>query len=201
MNEEEMELIIQKVQEQKRKSLDKRVVELENWKKKADSEIKVLRKDKMDLNNKIKELEEVIENTEEKTKQITETLFTHGKQKRELEKHIHRLVYKTIGRNTLRDDLFHGYLTANCKKHLNESLDVSKFDWIEVKDLDIAKRLSTKFLTSVTIHSLMQRNANNLFDKMNNSKKDNSKLNAENARKYELLEKLIEEVGGDVNAI
>jgi chromosome segregation ATPase len=201
MNDEEMELIIQKAQEYKRKSLDKRVAELENWRKQAKSEIEVLRKDKVSLTEKVKELEDVIEVTKEETNQITKTLFTHGTQKRELENHIHRLVYKEIGEDSLRDELFHGCLTASCKKHINKSLNVSQFNWIEVKDLNVAKRLSSKFLDSVTIHSLMQKSATDLFEKMNNSKKDNSKSNGKNARRYELLEKLLEEVGGNIYAI
>ena len=75
--------------------------------------------------------------------------------------------------------------------------------WIEIKDVDDAKRLSVKFLNKVTMHSLMRKYANKLNKEDEESKMDNKKesLSLGKARKYELLELLIDEIGGDINEI
>lgn len=78
---------------------------------------------------------------------------------------------------------------------------MSSFNWIEVEDVDNAKKIAIKFLNKATIHSLMRKEANRLDEQYKKSKTDNKKSTVGMARKFELLELLIDEVGGDVNEI
>ena len=113
---------------------------------------------------------------QESTNKVTDTSLTHGKEKRELDRYISSLVYKTTIKDSIRDELFHGYLTSSCKKSICESLNVGAMQWIEVKDLDMAKKLSVKFLNKVTVHSLMRKYADKLNKEYEKSKMDNKNI-------------------------
>jgi chromosome segregation ATPase len=203
MSPEEIVEWEEKARSYKQKSLDRRVAELENWKKQATTEIKCLAEENNELKEKNEKFEEQLEVMQESTNKVTDTLLTHGKEKRELDKYISSLVYKELHKDSLKDELFHGHLTSCCKTSICESLNVGAMQWIEVKDLDIAKKLSVKFLNKVTIHSLMRKYADKLNKDYERSKMDNKKesLSLGKARKYELLELLLEEIGGDLYEI
>ena len=192
-----------KAKNYKQKSLDRRVAELENWRTQATSEIKYLVNENKELKDKNEKFEIQLGIMQISTDKVTETLLTHGKEKRELDKHVSYLVYKETTKDSIRDELFHGYLTSCCKKSVCESLNVGAMQWIEVKDLDMAKKLSVKFLNKVTIHNLMRKYADKLNKEYEKSKMDNKKesLSLGRARKFELLELLIDEVGGDLYEI
>jgi hypothetical protein len=229
-DETQLTELIEKANQKKRKSLDRRVAELENWKKQIGVEIKILRNDNTELkgkydnlknkNKKLTEQYTELENDNKELKQehsdltknfndlkddttkVTDTLIIHGTERRELEKYIHSLVYKEIGKDTLRDQLFHGLLTSKCKHHLSDSLTVASFNWIYVKDVAVAKTLSMKYLNKTTIHNLMQEKAIKIqkdFDKLDKSK--NKKLTDKQIKQKNILELLIEECEGDVYEI
>ncbi|WP_346938140.1 hypothetical protein [uncultured Clostridium sp.] len=160
----------------------------------------------LDDNKNIKEdnekLKIVVDEMSKETNKVTKTLLTHGSEKRKLENSIHNLIYRELKKDSLRDELFHGFLSKSCKYHINKSLGVSAFQWIEIDDISIVETLIMKFLNKTNIHSLMRKETSRLKVVSENSKKENKKKISEgNARKFELLEKLLEDVGGDTYAI
>lgn len=191
--------IEEKTREHKHKSLERRVVELENWKRQAKSEINILIESKNELMEFNKKLLEDVESMRVKTSQVTDTLLTHGMEKRKLENVIHKLVYNEIKKDSLKDQLFHGTLTAKCKAHIEKSLGVTAFHWIEVKDVSMAEGLAKKFLNKVTIHNEMQKKAIKLdgdYEKLKGKM-----LTDRQIKQKGLLELLIDECGGDKYAI
>lgn len=201
MTPEEIATLEDKTKNYKQKSLDRRVAELENWRNQTKVELNILRSDNKELKENNEKLSMQIGELQEETKKVTKTLLTHGTEKRKLENYINIIIYNELKKNTIRDELFHGCLTSNCKKHISKSLCSSSFNWIEVEDVDNAKKIAMKFLNKATIHSLMRKEATRLNEQHKKSKKDNKKSTIGMARKFELLELLIDEVGGDINEI
>jgi hypothetical protein len=186
---------------------EQRLTSVEDEIKSINDDYAKLRADFNLLNNSYSQLKEnneilidKVEIMQTSTDKVTETLLTHGREKRDLDKHVSCLVYKETIKDSIRDELFHGYLTSCCKKSICESLNVGAMQWIEVKDLDMAKKLAIKFLNKVTIHNLMRKYADKLNKEYEKSKMDNKKesLSLGRARKFELL---IDEVGGDLYEI
>lgn len=152
--------------------------------------------------NNINNLEQNLKELETYTKSVTDTLIIHGTKRRVLENHIHSLVFQELGKNTLRNDLFHGLLTRNCKLHLSKSLAVASFNWINVNDLNTARTLANRYLNKTTIHMLMRKKVDEIFkkfDKINKSKK--KVLTEKQIAQYHKLELLIEECGGNIYEI
>lgn len=202
VDETKLDEVIEKARQKKKRSLDRRVAELEDWKKKASVNITILINDKKELINNINNLEQNLKELEIDTKSVTDTLIIHGTERRVLENHIHSLVFQELGKNTLRNDLFHGLLTRNCKLHLSKSLAVASFNWINVNDLNTARTLANRYLNKTTIHMLMRKKADEIFkkfDKINKSKK--KVLTEKQIAQYHKLELLIEECGGNIYEI
>lgn len=153
------------------------------------------------LNETVIIFKEEINKVQKETESVTKTLLTHGSLKRELDNYIHRIIYNELTKDSLRDELFHGTLSRNCKAHIVKALDVSSYPYVRVEDLDTAKKLSNKCLSSVNIHNMMKKESERLMIKLENSNSDNSKTGTYLARKFELLDKLLDEVGGNINAI
>ena len=63
-------------------------------------------------------LKEGLKKITEETDNITKTFMTNSKEKRDCEKYMHRLIYNELGKDSIRDQLFHGLLTRSCKNHL-----------------------------------------------------------------------------------
>lgn len=183
--------------------VEDKLSDIEDKYNKLKSKFDILNDNYSDLKEDNKKLSEQVIIMQESTDKVTETLLTHGKEKRDLDKHVSSLVYKELQKDSLRDELFHGYLTSCCKKSICDSLNVGAIQWIEVKDISVAKTLAIKFLNKVTIHSLMRKYTNKLNKEYEISKMDNKKesLSIGKARKFELLELLIDEIGGDINEI
>lgn len=203
LNYEQMVALQEEIKERKMiLQFDKRISGIESYNKQLEKELERVTLKLEDSEEKINTMDKNFNNLKEKTSLITDTLISHAIEKRALEKHIHSLIYKCIKKGTLRDELFHGTLTSSCKKHINTSLQVAKFDCIMVADVETAKRLASKHLTEYNIHSIMRKDAKRLFDKSQLSKQDNVKrLGYGMGRKFELLEKLLSEVGGDIDEI
>jgi len=202
VDETKLDEVIEKARQKKKRSLDRRVVELEDWQKKASARIKILINDNKELGNNVTDLKKKLKEVEIDTKSVTDTLIIHGTERRMLENHIHSLVFHELGKNTLRNDLFHGLLTRNCKAHLSKSLAVASFNWINVNDLNTAKTLANRYLNKTTIHMLMRKKADEIFkkfDKINKSKK--KVLTEKQIAQYHKLELLIEECGGNIYEI
>lgn len=199
MTPEQITELEEKAKTYKQKSLDRRVADLENNKKQLKAEIDDLRNDISELIEDNKKLTVKVGDMQEDTDKVTKTLLTHGTERRELENLMHNIIYKEIKKGSIRDELFHGSLTKACKGHLNKSLGVSSFQWIEVKDIEIVKGLIVKFLNKVSIHNLMRKSTNSLRKEYEKSKMDNKKesISLGKARKFELFELLIDEIGGN----
>lgn len=203
MNADDLREIEKQAKETRLVNVESDIKTIKDNYNKLKSEFDLLNDNYLNLKENNEKLEEQVSVMQESTDKVTETLLTHGKEKRDLDKHVSSLVYKELHKDSLRDELFHGYLTSCCKKSICDSLNVGAMQWIEVKDVDVAKRLAIKFLNKVTIHSLMRKYTNKLNKEYEKSKMDNKKENLSlgKARKFELLELLIDEVGGDINEI
>lgn len=221
MSFEELSAMQERINQRKQQSLEERVKSLENEFDKGNSDGRVvtlestkgdiekkfftgleLLKTKIDkMSSELSESKEKINNIQEETESVTKTLLTHGSLKRELDNHIHRIIYNQLQKDTLRDELFHGTLSRNCKAHIVKALDVPSYPYIRIDDLDTAKKLSNKCLSSVNIHNMMKKESERLMIKLENSNNDNSKTGTHLARKFSLLDKLLDEVGGDISAI
>ena len=198
VDETKLDEVIEKARQKKKRSLDRRVVELEDWQKKASVNITILINDKKELINNINNLEQNLKELEIDTKSVTDTLIIHGTERRMLENHIHSLVFHELEKNTLRNDLFHGLLTRNCKAHLSKSLAVASFNWININDLNTAKTLANRYLNKTTIHMLMRNKADEMFKKIDKINKSKKKLLTEKQIvQHHKLELLIEECGGN----
>lgn len=192
----------EKIRERRINEFGRKLVFLENENIQLNKKIDSINAELEESARVIKQINEDFVDLTKKTSQITDTLLSHATEKRELENYIHKLVYNCIKKKSLRDELFHGCLTASCKKHIKDSLKVSKFDCIMVEDVTTAKKLASKHLTEHNIHRIMRNDARRLFEQSQISKKDNVKrLGMGKGRKFELLDMLLEEVGGDINAI
>ena len=183
-------------------SLVEQVGEMKNTILKLENTIKTIENSNKDIKEDNEKLKNQVSEMQEDTDKVTKTLLTHGTEKRQLENHIHKLIYKEISKHSIRDELFHGYLTKCCKGHITKSLGVSAFQWIEVDDIETVKRLSMKFLNKVAIHNLMRKETVRLNLQLEKTNKDNKKgVSNGKARRFELLELLIEEVGGNIDEI
>ena len=218
MSVEELSLLQERINQRKQKSIEERlvsiekefsndnsngrVVQLENKFKKAIAEIEnqkiVIKK----LEAIITEQGSIIKDVSIETNKVTKTLLTHGYEQRKLENKMHSLIYKEIPKtDTLRNELFHGVLTESCKRHINKSLGVSAFKWIEINDIVIVEGLIKKYLNKTTIHNLMQRKADEWMKEYNESKDKGLVITSTKARKFSLLDQLADELGGNINAI
>ncbi|OSA95779.1 UNVERIFIED_ORG: hypothetical protein B2H93_04985 [Clostridium botulinum] len=203
MSSKELKEIEEEAKETRLSNVENEIELVNDKYNKLISEFNIIKNDYSGLEEENKKFKEQLEVMQESTNKVTDTLLTHGKEKRSLDKHVSSLVYKELHKDSLRDEIFHGYLTSCCKKSICESLNVGAMQWIEIGDVDMAKTLAIKFLNKVTIHSLMRKYANKLNKEYELSKMDNKKesISLGKARKFELLELLIEEVGGDINEI
>ncbi|APH20821.1 TPA: hypothetical protein ACXDAY_002323 [Clostridium botulinum] len=201
MSNEELAQIQEKIKETRLKKIEKKTSGLEDRFKKLKNAFDLLKDDNNKIKEKNQQLEDNLKSIQKETNQITKTLFTHGKEKRELENHLHEIIYKELEKNSTRDELFHGDLTRICKYELCKSLGVSSFAWIEVKDVDIAKRLAYKILNKEFMHRLMRNKTKDLQLKMDKLQTTNKKPTEREYRKFELLEELLEEVEGNENRI
>lgn len=202
MGYEEMMELQEKIKERRLNNIDKRVIILEENKIKLMAEVEnlnlIIKKSSENINN----MKQDFDDLRDKTSKITDTLVSYTMEKRELEKHINGLIYPYVKKGTLRYELFHGRLLTICKGHIKKSLNVSRFDHIMVDDVSTAKKLASKYLTERNIHTLMRKEARRLFEMSQLSKKDNVKnLGTGNGRKFDLLDQLLDEVGGDWYAI
>lgn len=201
MSNEELAQIQEKIKETRLRKMENKTAKLEDRIIKLQTNLGLLKDDNKDIKKKNKELELKFKNIQEETNQITKTLFTHGKEKRELENHLHKIIYKELEKNSTRDELFHGDLTRICKYELCKSLGVNSFAWIEVKDVDIAKRLAYKILNKEFIHRLMRNKTKDLQSKMDKLQATNKKPTERELRRFQLLEELLEEIEGNENKI
>ena len=206
MTEEQLTIIEEQSKKYKRISLENRVAELEDWKIKHVTNSDLLQNDYDNLSIEHKKLSaststlmEVVEDMQVKTAKITDTLLTHGLEKRNLENRIHSLVYKELDKGSIRDQLFHGLLTAKCKYHITKSLGVSSFMWIQVKDLSVAEKLASVFLNKTTMHNEMQNKAQELHN--NFQKLTGKKITDRDIKRKGLLDTLVEECEGNIHTI
>jgi hypothetical protein len=203
MNEEQLLEIQEKAKNQRQKSLDRRVIELENWRIQADSKINVLNNNYKNLQEDNEKLTTKVEKIKQETDKVTDSLMIHGIERRNLEKYIHSVIYKELEKDSIKDLLFHRLLTSKCKSHLSASLTVSSFNWIKVDDIVIAKTLAMKYLNKATIHNLMRKRASELYNEFNPKiqRKTKKILTAYKLKQKNLLELLIEECGGNLDEI
>ena len=217
MSFEELQLVQERINQKKQNSIEERVQALEKeFDRKYDGRVVRL---EVELNRALREIENqnaiikgLKQNSEEskikieeisvETNKVTKTLLTHGIERRELENNIHRLIYKEVPKSdSLRDELFHASLSKACKGHINKAFGVSSFMWLEISDMDAIKKVTSKFLNKTTIHNTIQKTAEDLFKRSNEAETNNQVVTPTMARKYKLLEELINKVGGNINAI
>lgn len=96
MTPEEIAILEDKTKNYKQKSLDRRVADLENWKKQTISEINILLSDNKELKENNEKLSLQIGEIQEDTKKVTKTLLTHGTEKRKLENYISTIIYHEL---------------------------------------------------------------------------------------------------------
>lgn len=197
MSSEQLEQIQQKIKEARFKKVEKSTAKNKDAVEKLKTELKLLNDDNENNKKRIEELKKELKTVTKETNQITKTLITHGKEKNELERHLHKIIYKEIGKGTTKDQLFHGDLTRLCKHSICESLNVGSFPWIEVKDIDMAKRLAYKCLNKVAIHKLMREKTKKLQAKLDKIQSTNKKPTERETRKFQLLEDLLDEIEGN----
>ena len=117
VDETKLDEVIEKARQKKKRTLDRRVIELEDWQKKASARIKILINDNKELRNNFTDLKEKLKEVEKDTKSVTDTLIIHGIERRVLENHIHSLVFQELGKNTLRNDLLNSARTTRDFSH------------------------------------------------------------------------------------
>ncbi|WP_039230863.1 hypothetical protein [Clostridium haemolyticum] len=194
MTSEQLMEIQEKAKETRLKKAENKINELKDSYKKINNAIKILKEEN-------KELKEKVSLIQSETSQVTKTLLTHGKERRELENHLHKIIYDELNKDSMRDKLFHGDLTRICKADICKSLNVGSFLWIEVKDIDIAKRLAYKSLNKESIHRIMRKRTDDLRKKYDKLETQNAKLTDREKRQSILLNELLEEVNGDASEI
>lgn len=155
-------------------------------------------------NEKIKEelekAKEDFKGVKEETDGITKTFMTNGHIKRGCEKYINSLVYKEYEKNSIKDELLHGFLTAKCKKHLSNSFNVNSFNWLRIDDEEAICKIAKVYLSPKNIHILARKKVNELYKEME-EKKTQKHITPRKARQYELVTLLLEEIGGDKDLI
>ncbi|MCD3319536.1 hypothetical protein G8V07_14250 [Clostridium botulinum D/C] len=194
MTSEQLMEIQEKAKETRLKKADNKIGKLQDSYKKINNAIKILKEENKELKEQVKQIQ--IE-----TNQVTKTLLTHGKERRELENHLHKIIYNELSKDSIRDKLFHGDLTRICKAEICQSLNISSFLWIEVKDVDIAKRLAYKSLNKESIHRIMRKRTTDLLKKYDKLEAKNTKLTDREKRQSVLLNELLEEVNGNASEI
>ncbi len=177
-----------------------RLKQVENNQKIQSRDMVLLKKEIQSMRETTEVLKEGLKKITEETDNITKTFMTNSKEKRDCEKYMHRLIYNELGKDSIRDQLFHGLLTRSCKNHLvNTFPNVSSFNWLRVDDIDIILGITKTFLSSKNIHKLMRKQAQKIYKEKEKNKVKN--ISSQKLRQYELLEVLLEEVGYDNSLI
>lgn len=201
MTNEELIEIQERVKEVRLKKVENKIGNLEDINKKIKNALEILEIKNKELEEGNKIIQNKINILQDEIEGVTKTLMTHGKEKRELQNHLHRIIYNELYKESVRDELFHGDLTRGCKHYLCQELNASKFDLIKVENIDIAKELAYKFLSKENIHRIMRRRTRELLNKFDKLQSTNKKLKEKENRQLELLDELLEEVGGNADAI
>lgn len=202
MSYEQIVKLEKTLEKKKVECLSNQVVIMGEDVKKIGVLVKEIQVDNKELKEQNQVLKDKVEKIQEESDKITKTLLTNGIERRNLENYLHSIIYKRLKKNSLRDELFHSTLTRFCKSHISKSLNVSSFNWIAVSDVQASKSIANAFLSREMIGQIMRKEAKRLFDISQNSKKNNGlTIGVKNARRFELLEKLLVEVGGDIDEI
>ena len=202
MSEDQLVLIEKKSKEYRKKTLDRRVAELEDWKKKEESKVALLEQSNKKLEISNKDLMAKVGEMSKETDKITKTFLTDGASSWYVTNIIHKLVYIELKENSVKDKLFHGTLTRKCKAHIKKQFQVSAWCWIKSKDKFEAEKLARKFLNKTVIHSIIQNEATGLDEFYKKCDRNpNTKLSDKKISDRVLLELLIDECGGDLYAI
>lgn len=84
----------------------------------------------------------------EKNADFAECLYNNSSAMKEWRNHVNSLAYRmTGGSSEIKDQLFHGILTKNCKSNVCNELNATCEGRIKVSDMELAKKAAIKYLT------------------------------------------------------
>lgn len=144
--EEELNLIEEKAKEYKKKSLDRRVAELENWKSQTESRMRLLENENEELLTKVKNSQDEIKGINTKINTIE---FADDGSMEELKKACKSRIKKLLGGDMGSPQYItlYGSCLASLYSKIKEDLGgKNKLGKISIDDIDIAMKLANRYV-------------------------------------------------------